>query len=66
MSDLQHTEPERLDGYEILPTPEGHDAYGLVLRTKSAEFWCIADHQSLLKLAAAIQKHVVPPQPSKE
>jgi hypothetical protein len=44
-----------------IPTPEGFDAYTLILWTKDRRFECIADHQSLLKLAASIQTHVVPP-----
>jgi hypothetical protein len=60
-SDLFHEGLARLEGYEILPTPEGFDAYTLILWTKDRRFECIADHQSLLKLAASIQTHVVPP-----
>jgi hypothetical protein len=56
-----HDSLPRLEGYEILPTPEGFDAYTLILWTKDRRFECIADHQSLLKLAASIQTHVVPP-----
>ena len=61
MSFQSNTELERLKGYKILPTPEGFDAYTLILRVESGEFACVADHQSLLKLAAAIQKHAVRP-----
>jgi hypothetical protein len=60
-SDLFHEGLARLEGYEILPTPKGFDAYTLILWTKDRRFECIADHQSLLKLAASIQTHVVPP-----
>jgi hypothetical protein len=66
MSKTTHEELERLKGYAILETPEGFDAYTLVLRTDSGEFACVADHQSLLKLAASIQKHVVKPEPSQD
>lgn len=61
MSSVSGTPLDRLTGYEILPTPEGFDAYTLILRTASVEFAVVADHQSLLKLAASIQKHVVDP-----
>ena len=56
MSVLQGTTLERLEGYKILPTPEGYDAYTLILRTKAVEFACVADHQSLLQLAASWTK----------
>jgi len=52
---------ERLEGFEILQTPEGYDAYTLILRVQSGEFVCVADHQRLQQLAAAIQKHAVRP-----
>ena len=58
MSIPQHTELERLEGYKLLPTPEGFDAYGLVLRVQSGEWACVAGREILLKLAASIQKHV--------
>lgn len=61
MSDPRFEGPERLEGYKILPTPEGFDAYTLVLRIGSREIEFVADHQILLKLADSIQKHVVPP-----
>ena len=61
MSDQRYEWLERLEGYKILPTPEGFDAYTLVLRIGAREVEFVADHQSLLKLAASIQKHVVPP-----
>ena len=58
MSGQEHDNLERLESYEILPSPPGGaDASLLILRTKSTEFRGIADRQSLLKLAAAIQKH---------
>jgi hypothetical protein len=66
MSDPKHTNLERLKGYAILETPEGFDAYTLILRTDSGEYACVADHQSLLKLAASIQKHVVKPETSQD
>ena len=61
MSDQRFERLERLEGYKILPTPDGFDAYTLILRIGSREIEFVADHQSLLKLAASIQKHVVPP-----
>ena len=60
MSDQRFEGLECLEGYEILPILEGFDAYTLILWTKDRCFECIADHQSLLKLAASIQTHVVP------
>jgi hypothetical protein len=58
MTDQPHDTLERLESYEILPSPPGDlDASVLILRTKSAEFRGIADRQSLLKLAVAIQRH---------
>ena len=61
MSDQRFERLERLEGYKILPTPDGFDAYTLILRIGSREIEFVADHQSLLKLAASIQKQVVPP-----
>jgi hypothetical protein len=61
MSSASETQLDRLTGYQILPTPEGFDAYTLILRTDSVEFAVVAGHQNLLKLAASIQKHVVDP-----
>jgi hypothetical protein len=65
MSSLSHTNLERLEGYSLLPTPEGVDAYGLVLRVKSGEMACVAGQEILLRLAASIQKHIPPLQNSK-
>ena len=62
MSKPTHETLERLKGYALLETPEGFDAYTLILRTDSGEYACVADHQSLLQLAASIQKHVVKPE----
>lgn len=66
MTKPKHTNLERLKGYAILETPEGFDAYTLILRVESGEFACVAGHQNLLKLAASIQKHVVKPQSAQD
>jgi len=66
MSTLSHTELERLEGYSLLPTPEGADAYGLILRTKSGELGCVAGREILLRLAASIQKHLEKQNPAKK
>ncbi len=58
MSDLTQHTLERLEGYEILPSPAGTDAFGLILWTKSERFQCVAGQSALLRLAASIQKHV--------
>jgi hypothetical protein len=66
MPDPKYENLERLKGYALLETPEGVDAYTLILRVESGEFACVADHQSLWKLAASIQQYVVPPQSSQD
>ena len=62
MSDIQRTEPQRLKSYEIVPMRDDLNTYDLVLRTESGdEFWFVGDHLTFLRLAAAIQKHVLGP-----
>ena len=62
MSGLSHTELERLERYQILPSPEDSDAYALVLQTKSGEWACVAGQLALHQLAASIQKHIPKPE----
>lgn len=49
-------EIERLQGYEILPPPEGGDVAVLILRTKSAELLAGVDPQTLRRRGAAFVK----------
>jgi hypothetical protein len=55
------TELERLEHYQILPTPDGADAYTLMLTTKSGTWVCVAGQEKLHRLAASIQKHIPKP-----
>ena len=59
MSDPAPDTLERLEGYEILPSPAGVDAATLILWTKTTRFHCILGRQTAQRLVAAVQKHAV-------
>lgn len=57
MSSQSNTELERLEGFEILPSPPGAEATTLELVVRSGRFACVADRRKLLELANAVRRH---------